>query len=184
MTHRDPPSWPPPDSWIREALAESDESSREERVERFRLLAELFPPSGGLLILGGVPAWFALEDAQRSFLSGDFLAVVLCAQTLAEHSLASHYVLSGDDKTAESGLAGLVDRARADGLIDSTFSTQLHKLRRMRNPYTHPHAGLNPRSYMTRLVASGHANPHALVAADARLALEVVAKFIDAGRSK
>lgn len=175
----EPPSWPAPEEWIRGALTRLDAATISERVERYRFLSQHFDLTSGLLIVGGVPAWFALKDAQGAFLAGNFMAVVFCAQVFAEHSLASWYILSGDDKTAESGFAQLIDRAHADGTIDRDFADRLHELRQIRNPYTHPRALDRPRNWMTRAIQSGHSNPYDLAEADARFAVEVMAGFID-----
>jgi hypothetical protein len=63
------------------------------RVRRHRRLSLLFPVSEGMLILGGEPAWLALEEMWRSYISLNDLSVVLCAQTFVEHSpcRSSHY---------------------------------------------------------------------------------------------
>lgn len=178
-----PPTWPPSEDWIREALTHLDSVTLTERVRRYRFLSDHFDLRSGLLIFGGVPAWFALKDAQGAFLAGNFMAVVFCAQVFAEHSLASGYILAGDDQTAESGFARLIDQAYADGRIDQGFADRLHELRQIRNPYTHPRALNRPRNWLSRAMASGHSDAYELAEADAMFAIEVMARFIDRGKS-
>lgn len=44
---------------------------------------EEFGPPQGMLLLGDFPAMFALQELQSSYVNGDFMAVVLLAQTFS-----------------------------------------------------------------------------------------------------
>jgi cytochrome P450 len=163
---------------VRQQLQQDDAKSMATRVRRYRRLSRLFPIDGGLLIMGGEPAWLALHEMWRSYLSANYLAVVLCAQVFIEHSLAVHHILSGDDSTAEAGFAKLIDEARSTGAFSAARADRMHRLRRMRNPYVHPRAYSRPRNYMERIVESGFKSSIALLESDAEFALETVAEFM------
>jgi hypothetical protein len=58
-----------------------------------------------------MPQLFAFQEMQRSYISANYMAVVLCAQVFAEHTLAVSYVFGGEDSVVASGFAKLIERA-------------------------------------------------------------------------
>ena len=86
--------------------------------------------------------------------------------------------MMGDDKSAEEGLARLIDRSFKEERIDQEFAERLHRLRKMRNRYIHPTSIGKSKSYMTRLIAEGYSGPHDMAEADAKFAIDVIAEFI------
>src|SRR4051794_35325683 len=91
----------PPDDYLRRHISEDEASTVEYRVERYRFLWEEFGPPADMLLLGGIPAMFALEEMKRSYAYGNFMATVLLAQIFIEHSLGGGYSLAGNDDVTE-----------------------------------------------------------------------------------
>lgn len=118
---------------------------------------------------------FAFHEMQRSYISANYMATVLCAQAFAEHALAIHYVMSGADAVAKSGFKRLIERARMDGAIAHEVAERLHILRRMRNPYTHPAPGREGYDLRMHLERT---HPLKLLEEDAIIALEAVALLV------
>lgn len=178
-------AWPTPDDEdLRRQIEEYINATLEERVRRFKFIWQEFGPPIGMLLLGGIPAAFALDELKRSYMEGNFLSCVLLAQIFIEHSLGGMFILSGNDELAQRGFAALINEARNVGTIDENLANRLHELRTMRNPYVHPRAGLSERTYMRRIV-DRHLDPDALAEADAQDSIQIVIDYLrnDAARS-
>jgi len=134
-----------------------------------------------MLLVGGIPAMFALDELRRSFIYGNFKATVMLAQSFVEHSLGGMYALAGQDNIVAKGFKKLIDQACADGHVTQELATTLHELRTMRNPYTHHTIGAGPRTYMERLAQSGHYVPEEMVVEDARVAIRAVVDYLRHG---
>ena len=141
-------------------------------------LWEEFGPPADMLLVGGIPAMFALEELKRSYAYGNFMAVVLLAQIFIEQSLGGGYSVAGKDDIAESGFASLIEIAIKDGHITSQLATALHSLRKIRNPYTHHIGGTGKRSYMGRIAEASFTAPEDLVVEDAKSAIRAVVDFL------
>jgi hypothetical protein len=179
--HDERPQWPvaPHDQLLKEVL-EWDESVREERVRRLAFVLGEFGPPADMLLLGGPPAMLSIRELQHAFITGNFLSTILLAQVFVEHTLAGPYRLAGKDPIVEAGLKRLIDESVKDEYVGPVIGARLHELREMRNPYTHPHAGMSPRSYMARLMARGP-EPFEMVEADAAEAIRIVIDFLREG---
>lgn len=174
--------WPTPsDEYFRRQISEGESSTIAYRIERYRFIWREFGPPADMLLLGGIPSMFAIEELKRSYVYGNFMATVLLAQAFVEHSLAAPYSMSGDDKIASKGFAELIDTACQDGIITTELAQSLHNIRRMRNPYSHHTIGMGERTYMGRLAQSGFPLPEDLVVEDAKLALRVVVDYLRHG---
>jgi hypothetical protein len=179
------PAWPTPDGEeLRREIEEYIAITLEERVQRFRFIWQEFGPPVGMLLVGGIPAAFALDELKRTYVDGNFLSCVLLAQTFIEHSLGGMFIFSGNDGLAERGFAALINETRNIGVIDEKLANRLHELRTMRNPYVHPRAGLSERTYMRRIV-DRQLDPDALAEADAQDSIRIVVDYLrnDAARS-
>jgi len=163
---------------IRREFAREDAKSRKDRAHCYRKLLKLFPMGGGMLIFGGMPATFALEEVWRSYIGANYLSVVMCAQNFLEHLLAAHHIMSGEDLTAEGGFSKLIDLAEKDGAVEPSMAERMHRLRKMRNPYVHPRSYSRPRNYMARIIDNGFKEPLVLLEEDAEFALALVSDFI------
>lgn len=174
--------WPVPnDDYFRRHLTEGETSTIQYRIERYKFLWEEFGPPADMLLVGGIPSMFALDELKRSYAYGNFMATVLLAQAFIEQSLGGAYSLAGKDDIANRGFAGLVEAARADGQLKPEIADKLDELRRMRNPYTHHIGGTGKRSYMGRLVQTEFKAPEDLVVEDAKFAVRAVVDYLRAG---
>src|SRR5260370_13131440 len=117
--------WPPSDDWIENDIRDGDASSLANRVARYRFVANRFPIGSGLF-MGGVPQLFAFQEMQRSYVSANYMAAVLCAQVFAEHSLAVHYVMTEDDAALTGGFASLIPRSRRNGFLAAQTAHLIH----------------------------------------------------------
>lgn len=122
---------------------------------------------------------FAVNELKGSFVTGNFLATVLVAQSFVEHSLGAAFGLAGDDKLAQSGFANLIDASKMRGWITTEIADQLHALRAIRNPYVHPTRGA--RGYMERLRGKRFPDPERLAAEDAEFAVRAVVNWLRSG---
>lgn len=174
--------WPvPDDAFLRRRFVDGEAATVEYRIERCKFLWEEFGPPADMLLVGGFPSMFALDELKRSFIYGNFMATVLLAQSFVEHSLAGMFALARGDDLVKQGFKKLIDQARTDGHITDELAATLDNLRTMRNPYTHHTIGIGSRSYMHRLAQSGHRLPEDMVVEDARVAIRAVVDFLRHG---
>lgn len=170
--------WPtPPADYVHRHLSEDEQNTIEYRVQRYLFLWEEFGPPADMLLVGGIPAMFALDELKRSYAYGNFMATVLLAQLFVEQSLAGGYSLARRDNIAESGFASLIETSLKDGHIPPHLADTLHSLRKIRNPYTHHRAGTGKGSYMGR-IATAFTAPEDLVVEDAKVAIRAVVDFL------
>lgn len=158
-------------SWDQESFLE-----RKERWKFLRLHTE--PPDIGWAVPGSVLSAFVMWEAGRCFIGGNFIATVLLIQAFVEHSLARVMVLSKNTRTRKLSFKQLIDAAVAAKEISLPLAAKLHKLRALRNPFVHPADETWPPAYYTRAIAQAGGDPYKLNEADARFAIEVVAKYI------
>ncbi len=171
--------WPvPSDEYIRRKITEGEAATVEYRVERYRFLWEEFGPPANMLLIGGITSMFALDELKRSYAYRSFMATVLLAQVFIEQSLGGSYSLAGKDDMADEGFRGLLNAALQDGRITPDLAERLHRLRKVRNPYTHHIGGVGKRSYMGRLAETEFTAPEDLVVEDAKFAIRAVVDFL------
>lgn len=174
--------WPVPShEYFRRNITEGESLTIEYRLDRYRFIWAEFGPPADMLLIGGIPAMFAIEELKCSFVYGNFMATVLLAQAFVEQSLAGSYSLSGNDEVASKGFSRLINAACQDGIISAELAKSFHDLRRMRNPYTHHIIGTGERSYMGRLLQSEFSAPEDLVLEDAKFALTTVVDYLRYG---
>jgi len=174
--------WPAPSNdFFRRHLSSGEQATIDFRIERYKFLWEEFGPPADMLLFGGFPAMFALEEMKRSFAYGNFMATVLLAQVFVEQTRAGHFSIGGEDKIADGSFKGLIDEAQKRDWISSHVAESLHQLRKMRNPYTHRVGGTGPRTYMGRIISEKFVPPEDLVVEDARFAIRVVVDYLRYG---
>ena len=174
--------WPvPSDEYFYRHITEDERSTVQYRVERCKFIWEEFGPPADMLLIGGIPSMFALDELKRSYAYGNFMATVLLAQSFIEHLLGGSYCMAGRDDIATKGFAGLVNAALEDGQITTELAEKLHRLRKMRNPYMHHTGGIGKRSYMGRLVEPEFIAPEDLVVEDAKFAIRAVVDYLRHG---
>lgn len=174
-------TWPvPSDDFFRRHVSEGERETIEYRVERYRFLWTEFGPPTDMLLFGGIPSMFALDELKRSFAYGNFMATVLLSQVFVEQTLSAHFSMGGEDKIANGSFKSLIDEALSRNWIDSAVAVSLHTLRGMRNPYTHHVGGTGPRSYMGR-IKDKFVPPEDLVVEDARFSIRAVVDYLRYG---
>ena len=134
-----------------------------------------------MILIGGIPAMFAINELTQCFINGCYLATILTAQVFVEHTLGGDFRLAGDDKIVSGGLKKLIDESNRTHRITPVLAARLHDLRIMRNPYTHPKRLMGPGSYMSRLIEKDAPRPEALAEQDAREAIRIVVDFLREG---
>jgi len=174
--------WPTPsDQYLNRIIEEGETSTREYRVARLKFLWEEFGPPADMLLIGGIPSMFALDELKRSYIYGNFMATVLLAQSFVELSLAGSYLMAGNDKLAHRGFAALINSALDDEKITGELAQTLHELRKMRNPYIHSAGKAGTNGYMGRLVVQEVVSPEDLVVKDAMFAIRAVVDYLRHG---
>lgn len=174
--------WPTPSvEYFTRELGEGERETLNFRVDRYRFIWEEFGPPADMLLVGGIPAMFALEELKRSYAYGNYMAAVMLAQAFIEQSLGGTYSLAGRDDIVDKGFAKLVDAALTDQHITPELADTLHTLRKMRNPYTHHTIGTGRRTYMGRLLEGAPVAPEDLVVADAQFAIRAVVDYLRHG---
>ena len=174
--------WPAPsESYLEKLVSQGESDTLQFRVEGLKFLWEEFGPPADMLLTGGFPAMFALNELKCSYVYGNYMATVLLAQVFIEQSLGSFYSLEGKDEIARRGFAGLIDAARKDGKITAKIAETFHALRMIRNPYTHNVAGLGAGTYMGRLVENSGRAPEDLVVEDGKFAIRTLVDYLRHG---
>ncbi|MBN2503304.1 MAG: hypothetical protein JXB38_21180 [Anaerolineales bacterium] len=173
----------PSEKELKSHLRNSHREAIGERLERYKYIWQEFGPPMGMILIGGISASLALEELRLCYIDGYYLACVLLAQIFIENSLGGLYIMAGDERTAEKGFAQLIDKALMDNLIDPLLANHFHELRRMRNTYVHPNAGLDKRTVMGRMLekyedGKTFESPKDFAEEDARQAIEILVDFL------
>ncbi len=181
------PAWPlPSDEELKSHIENYHRASTDDVLERYRFIWQEFGPPVDMLLVGGIQAHLALEEMRLCYMDGYYLACVLLAQVFIENSLGGSYILSGNEETVEKGFAKLIDKALADNYIDPALAARLHELRRMRNPYVHPKAGLGSSTLIGRMLEKSrlgkrYESPEDFAKEDAEQAIQTVVDFLRYG---
>lgn len=174
--------WPlPSEEYLRRSIEDGEQSTIEYRIDRLKFLWEEFGPPADMLLFGGIPSMFALDELKRSYIYGNFMATVLLSQSFVEHSLGAHYYMAGDAKTANLGFKALIDVSFKDGILDESLANLLHELRQIRNPYIHFVGSEGQRSYMGRLGKRSVFSPEDLAVEDAQFAIKAAVDYLRSG---
>jgi hypothetical protein len=145
--------WPlPSDDELRAHIEGYHRASLDERLERYKFIWREFGPPTDMLLTGGMSAVLAIHELRLCYIEGYYLACILLAQIFIEQSFGGSYIIAGEEDTAEEGFARLINAALADNVIDSSLANRLHELRRIRNAYVHPKAGLGKGTLMGRML--------------------------------
>jgi len=174
--------WPLPnnETLLKHVLL-GDKQTLTHRLRNYKSICKEFGPPTDMLLVGGIPAMFAIHELKTSYINGCYMATILLAQSFIEHSLGGSFLMSGDDAIVKKGFATLIKEGLSVGQIDEKLAKKLHDLRKMRNPYTHPNPGVTPRSYMGRMKEKETYKPEILAKQDANLAIQIVVDFLRYG---
>ena len=125
-------------------VREADKMLFEGRVKRNDFLVSLNIEFEGMLASGMIAQEYFFE-ARGCYLEGLFFATIVMMQMTFEeglkHSFRGYYSLRDDMKNLDfvnsCGFSQIIDLAKKEKYITKKESTQLHNLRKMRNPLVH-----------------------------------------------
>ncbi len=159
-------------------LEEQDRLSMPYRVERLRYLIEQFGDEKHLL-MGGM-SWYYFEEARLSYLNGIYVGCIMLTQASIEELLRHFFRLKGDDRIADkAGFGQLVDESKRENFISDLEASEMHALRKCRNPYVHPKSPTHPSSMHRRVVDAGFLkDDYDLMRLDAENAMEVLFRLL------
>lgn len=150
------------------------------KVARFRQLADISMGLGdaGTLIPGATSHLSWLE-ARSSFVHGNFIAVVMLCQALAEHVLASHLSMKLDAEQLPPRLQfkDTLKLCIDNGLIREQFAQELRNLMSLRNPLSH-YRDINDVANLSRRAIDTAISPHEHLLNDATFAISVAVQLL------
>lgn len=150
------------------------------KVARFRQLADLSMGMGAAgTMIPGETSHVSWLEARSSFVHGNFIAVVMLCQGLAEHVLASHLSM-GLDATPlpiRVQFKDTLKRSVDDGVISEEFAEDLRKLMSLRNPLSH-YRDVNDASNLFRRAIDTAVPPHEHLLNDATFAISVAVRLL------
>lgn len=120
---------------LRRTLSKYDRETFEERLDRLRYVASIFPD--GLLMLVDHESAIVFGEAKMAFINGEYAATVLLAQAFIERRLQLIFEAEGNKKLAKASLEAKIDQLRIDGDIPRFVIDRLDSIRRKRNPFVH-----------------------------------------------
>ncbi|AMQ41785.1 hypothetical protein AMS64_04980 [Aeromonas veronii] len=164
---------------VTQQFLQDEKDSREDRLGRLRELNTLFGPQGDQLLEGGYQSLLALHEVANSYVSGNFMAVVLLSQAFIEHSLSGRFVMMGQDELAQSSFKKIIDAAKDQSIVTPDLHKKLDSLRRIRNPYVHAKVGLKDGSLQKKMMDKQVYDPVEMARLDAFEALKVLKEFKD-----
>lgn len=160
-------------------LRSADDETREDRAVRLSWLERNGQPTDGHLLPGGYPAATAFWEAGACFVSGQYLATILLAQTCLEHLLAGALVIfAADEKVHRLSAQQLFKRALGKGLLTEEEFELFDRLRGSRNPHAHPRSIDDPKSLMRRMMDT-HTPPDEIYYRDAEAAIVALRSLLD-----
>jgi hypothetical protein len=164
---------------IESQIREGDEGTRRARAERLAELALLGVPRGGRMIPS--ESAYALNEAQTSYINGEFLCTVLVVQTCLE-KLLSGFMDSSLDPSAwtpsRESYPALLARARRLGLLSEWEEGLFARLSRNRNPIAHYRKAAHSETLFWRARAAG-SNEARVLREDARAAIRALIGLVN-----
>lgn len=137
------------DNELEQDIRLSDERTFESRVRRYKFFFTLPEPRNGLW-LDPPECSTLIEEAFWCYIEGHFFACVLLCQMTLE-SLFRALVSVGD----RASFYDIIEEARSQELIDDEQRSNLHKLRTLRNQFTHLKPSTHPQSLWRLRVRKG-----------------------------
>lgn len=117
-----------------ERLREFDDRSRPERIKRIVWLAEHEDLPGA--IMGRTETLQLLKEAREVFINGHFVAALLLAISVINHSLVEELQLRGD-LSGDPGLKDVLTDSDDLGLLKPEWVTEIRQLVARRHPFVH-----------------------------------------------
>lgn len=156
------------------ALQQSDEMHREKRADRMIAVSEHVKSYG--VVMGEADTLAIKEEAYFCYVNGHYIATILLAVSLIEHTLSDAIVESGAGRPFN--LAGAIKTARSKNLFPEDLLNAADRLREIRNPFTHRREPDDPDIFSNRFRARDM-HPTALLEEDAKAALLAMYQFFD-----
>jgi len=167
-------------SWVSSEYAKS----MDERVDRLRLLINLFGPNGGIqCFFGGDLTKDVFEEIRWCFINGQFIACVLLCQCFIENSLRNLLSTGGlnydvtDGWLERVGFRDLINKSLEEELITEKEADDFHWLRKARVQYVHPKLPFS-RKWIVRRMVEEEATAKELAAQDAVRSVRIVLQLI------
>lgn len=156
------------------ALQRSDEIHREKRADRMIAVSAHVKSYG--VVMGEADTLAIKEEAYYSYVNGHYIATILLAVSLIEHTLSDAIVESGEGRPFNLG--GAIKTARSKNLFPDDLLNAADRLRQIRNPFTHRREPDDPDIFANRFWAR-KIHPTALLEEDAKAALVAMYQFFD-----
>ena len=135
-------------------LLEELQIDLEGKISRLRQLDDLNYDLGsnGSILTGGEVVYHIWQEVRSSFIHGNYVAVVLLCQSMAEHLLASYleYRFSEDSRSKRMHFRDTIQECWSRGIITEIDKNDLLRLSHARNPLTH-HRTFEDPTNLTRL---------------------------------
>lgn len=149
------------------------------KVARFRQLTDLSSVLGssGTMLPGGETTWHAWNEARTSYIHGNYVAVVMLCQGLAEHVLAGHFSLRPGTLPPRISFRETLDRCGESGVLGESDICDLIRLMDIRNPLSH-FRDINDPANLSRRVMETSISAESHLFADATFAIGVAVRLL------
>jgi len=155
---------------IIQALAQGDESTRDERADRLEWISRV--DSRPSAFWGPLDTSQVLREAHSCFIDGHNVACILLATSFLEHTLSDELAERGLIK-GKPTLGNLLELARANLDFPTDLLERADRLRNLRNPFVHRRPPEDETTFGSRFKAA-RTHPDNILEADGKLAISVM----------
>ena len=124
---------PDPTEWIER----EDTEYREGRIERLKLITELYPDVEWMIFGSGKISKYLFEEARYCFVYGQYLASIVLSLSFLDVSLGGAFYGMGRDDLERAGIRKLAEQAHSIGWLNRDDFDLIEEIRKYRNPITH-----------------------------------------------
>jgi hypothetical protein len=117
------------------ALDKYDSSSYSDRLERLKYINKITPKNIGYLY--SIEMHYLHSEAIQSFINGQFVGVLLLAQSFIEHWLDNRVENEKIKKYGNNTLANVVKVMKENNSANQSLLDRIDRLRKIRNPFVH-----------------------------------------------
>jgi hypothetical protein len=162
-------------SHVEEDLANWNENTFSQRVERLRYLDRIYPPGYGMM---SVAMYYLFDEAKFTFVNGQFVATILLTQSMIEQWLDGVLKEKGiKTKKPNPGLKEILEKVESHKLLHPFIIEKVDRLRQIRNPFVHYRPMDDPDNLDLRSF-NQNTNMNALLEKDAKEALALMYEII------
>lgn len=129
------------DDEIKKMIKNNDSNIFKGRFTRLKFLLKNFTDEP-FLVSGLASEYY--EESRLCWYAGSFVATIIMVQLAFEELFRAHYrnmginpKLSSGKRLSQMNFSELIDEAKKDKYISNQEASNLHKLRKIRNPYVH-----------------------------------------------